>query len=989
MAGSKGTRVSSTFLVRWVGTLLGLALSAGLVSTIVHDHAARIEAARRQSAAVAQGVDRLLRYEIRNLERALNGMAEDADAYAADPSQRDLPAIIRGVISRNAELQDIDLVGAQARYVYAGINGPQTVDPTMLQRSVIPGKLGIGNIAHRDRSQPVVQLIVRTPAENWLIARLRVGELQSMLRDLDVGSQGNVSIMRMDGAVLASQGIPVDYTTQVSALATTGFPTSVVRTQQTGPLDDVERLIGYSSASGYPFVVAAGVSRKEALAPWRNSALISLGLLLLYWSGMFYLMRRMTASETNRRRVLSELQRQADWLSKAQEASHTGVWAMDTENDQVRSSPHALELFGFSRDAGPMPVDEFFRRIDDADRRRVEQEFAQAWENGEPFASEYLIVLPEGQRRWISAHGAPARDLDSMLGMTGTVMDVTEQRLQQIELAQAESQFRELFERNPLPFWVFDTESLRFLAVNSAAVRRYGYSREAFLGMSILQIQAPATTLPAKVTGASFNEASDAVPICQHVTSDGRLIHVRVHSSSIRFNGREARLVLAEDVSDRVAYEADLSWRASHEESTGLLQLRTLLDRVDSATQAPGNASAFAFVCVQLRDLELVSPTFGRRTREEIINDVARRLERVSDRYGCLAYVPADTFVLATQQAENWNELVDELSAVFAEPIDSDTGRHRVEAWLGIAFQQPGEPAELAAGHAALAALEARTQNLARMHYSPVMAERAADRLATVSRLRSALTAGEFELFFQPIQRLRDGRIIVAEALLRWQRDGSYISPATFIPLCEESGLIVPIGDWVIEHAARARQQLSSAGNQDISIAVNVSAVQFMSGSVASALRQAHERYQLPRGALHVELTESAMLQRPDVARAAMQELQESGVCLSIDDFGTGFSSMSYLRDLPLDHLKIDRSFVQNVQLDPRNASICNALIALSKGLDLNIVAEGVENQEELDWLRVRGVDCVQGFHIAPPMPLQDLIAWLAARVPAPTDNGN
>jgi EAL domain-containing protein (putative c-di-GMP-specific phosphodiesterase class I) len=148
-------------------------------------------------------------------------------------------------------------------------------------------------------------------------------------------------------------------------------------------------------------------------------------------------------------------------------------------------------------------------------------------------------------------------------------------------------------------------------------------------------------------------------------------------------------------------------------------------------------------------------------------------------------------------------------------------------------------------------------------------------------------------------------------------------------------------------------------------------------------LRDAHKRYQLPRGALHVELTESAMLQRPEMAQATMEELRKDGVCVSIDDFGTGFSSMSYLRDLPLDHLKIDRSFVQNVHSDPRNASICNALVALGHGLGLSIVAEGVENVSELEWLSTHGVDCVQGYYIARPMPLEALVAWLETNAAA------
>ncbi|WP_293716757.1 MULTISPECIES: EAL domain-containing protein [unclassified Stenotrophomonas] len=970
MTAGSTAKVGSSSVMRWVGTLLGLVLSAGLLSTILQDRSARLQAAQHQSAAIAQGVDRLLRYEIRNLERALNGMAAEADGFAADPSHWDLPETIRGVISRNGELQDIDVFGADGRLLHGGVNAP-TAASAVLQPSLQTGQLGVGALLKQGRAQPVVQLVVRTPHGNWLVARLRTSELQSMLEDVDVGSDGGTAIMTPAGVVLAHQGASLDYADLPSGLA-----------EQPPRLHagaDGDLLTSLSSNSGYPFVVAAALSRNEAIKPWRNYTAFAVSLLMLYWFGMFYLMRRMAASEAVRHNVHVELQRHADWLGKAQEASRAGVWAMDTGCDQVRASAHAAELFGFPRAEGMLPLKEFFNRMHDADRPRVEQAFAQAWESGSPFRAEYRIMLPDGQQRWISARGAPVHDHDGVLRMTGTIMDITVPRLQQSDLERAESQFRELFERNPLPFWVFDIQSLRFLAVNTAAVRRYGYSHEEFLAMTILQIRLPEQATAVQESVDDQAEPRDSQPIWLHMTRDGRRMHVRVYSSSIRFDGHDARLVLAEDVSDRVAYEADLKWRAAHEESTGLLHVRTLLERVDAAHKGAATSSPYAIIHIQLRDLELMSSTFGRGTRDALIRSIARRLQRIAEGHGHLAYAPADAFVLAVTQGENWNDLVDALGAAFTETIESVTGVHRLEGWIGVAFQQPEELAEQVAGHAVLAAFEARAQNLPTMHYSPRMAEHAADRLATVHRLRSALANAEFELFFQPIKRVRDGNIIVAEALLRWRTEDGYVSPATFIPLCEESGLIVPLGEWVIDAAARARQTLGARGHDGIAIAINVSAVQFMSGTVSSMLRDAHLRYHLPRGALHVELTESAMLQRPEMAEATMEELRRDGVCVSIDDFGTGFSSMSYLRDLPLDHLKIDRSFVQNVHSDPRNASICNALVALGHGLGLSIVAEGVESPAEFEWMATHGVDCVQGYYIARPMPLQAFIEWLEA----------
>lgn len=987
-AGSAPGRVT---VVRWVGVYLGVVISIGLLFTIFQDRSARIDAARRQGMAVTVGVDRLLHFEIRNLERALRGMAVEADGFAherQDRSRWDLPGAIRGVISRHAELQDIDLYGADGQAIYQGVTeyGQETL---RLDVAAAPSRaLGVGRLVQEGRAEPIVPLMLQTPEGNWLVARLRTSELQRMIEGLDVGEEGSVGILSHDGIVLARRGVGGAHVGRQVPVPAGLTPGSMTQQDLVSRLDGIERFASFSVTSGYPFVVAAGISKHEALAPWRDYALTAMSLLALYWLGSLYLIRKTASSESSRDLAHGELQRHADWLAKAQEASQAGVWAMEHESDSVRASAHAARLFGFPPVPAILRLDEFFQRMHGDDRERVERAFSEAWESGRPFHAEYRILLPDGRQRWINAQGALVRDGDDVPLMTGTIMDVTERRNQQEQVERTEAQFRELFELNPLPFWVFDVHTLRFLAVNEAAVRRYGYSREEFLGMTILQIRPPEEQAGVhESVQESVEEAvepRDSSRVWIHAARDGRRIHVRIHSSSISFDGRDARLVLAEDVSGRVAYEEDLAWRAAHDENTGLLNVRTFLQRMEHVGDGIADAS-YAVVHVQLRDLELVSPMLGRHTRDEIVAAIAQRIARVSTAFGPVAHAPADAFLVAAPEAERWDVLVDALRDVFAMPVVSESGSHRVEAWMGVAFRQrPDQRCEEVVGHAALAALQARTENTPTMHYSDVLAERASTRVSIVGQMRNALSNGEFELFFQPIQRVRDGRVMAAEALLRWRYAEGYMPPSTFIPLSEESGLIVPIGEWVIEQAARAQSMLAEAGFAHVAIAINVSAVQFMAGSVPRLIREAGRRHGLARGALQVELTESAMLRRPDAAKFAMEELQHDGVCVSIDDFGTGFSSMAYLRDLSLDHLKIDRSFVAHVDQDPRNASICRALIALGKGLDLSIVAEGVEREEELAWLSQHDVDHVQGYYIARPTPLAPFIDWLNARmVPA------
>ncbi len=250
---------------------------------------------------------------------------------------------------------------------------------------------------------------------------------------------------------------------------------------------------------------------------------------------------------------------------------------------------------------------------------------------------------------------------------------------------------------------------------------------------------------------------------------------------------------------------------------------------------------------------------------------------------------------------------------------------------------------------AAQAAHAARAEGNVVVWFDAAVTTRLADRLRLAGRIHAAID-NEFQLYFQPIRHAGDGSPAALEALLRWpQADGSFIPPNEFIQLCEDTGLILALGRWVIRAAAKAQRRLVEAGWGELPIAVNVR-VQFFNSDLVAEFTRAQQEFGLARGALHVELTESLM-RKPAQAMQTMQRLHGQGISVSLDDFGTGYSSMSYLQHLPLDILKIDRSFVADVETNPRNASICRALLSLGHSMGLTIIAEGVETPGQLDWL--------------------------------------
>ena len=984
MAGDLQSRgKGSAATVRRVGIVVGVLLMAGFATLLQQDRQARIDAAHRQSMALATGVDRLVYFAFRNLERALAGIAADAATWTAQaPEQREvlLEASIAGVASRQPELHSIVLVDAQGNALAGGPGDPQM--PQWLEPSGSRDGLVIGPLQADGEGGWWLRLAIRHDDSRWLLARLRTSEFKRLIRDLDTGNGGHVTLLDSQGVVLMRAppvgDIPVvGHRVQLPQALLDGATRTLTRS--VSQLDGIQRARGFSAGSGFGLVVAAGISLDEVLAGWYRLLEIAGVLSLLYWIGLAYLVHRLRQAEQRHAVLVDELEAQADWLDQAQRAANTGVWRIEADGRQIRVSAHTASIYGLEPVESVSPLAKVFDRLHEEDRERVKAEFLRSRRSGEPFLSEYRVVLPDQRVRWITARGGLAGDdARGLPRFTGTVVDVTDRHHARARVARAEAQFRALFERNPLPFWVFDAESLRFLAVNEAAVEAYGYSVDEFMSMTILDIRPQDHDAQVIESMRVRPRDADTDGVWTHQRRDGSQFKARVFSSGIEFNGRPARLVLAEDISDRVAYERELAWRATHDPTTGLRTVAALIGDLDAlgiADRAPRYVVAF----VRLREMERLAPTMGQRISEALLREIAARIERIGSEYGMAGFWPGQSFVVVALDRSRQPALLAALEAMIDTPVELEGGAHPIEASIGIAEgPEAGEGAEQVVGHAALAAIQAWQEQVPTMAYDRIMAVQSAERVVLARRIREALDRDEFELHFQPIQRLSDGRIVALEALLRWrQKEGRFVPPDVFIPLAEASGLIVPIGRWTLEQAARSHVRLGECGLGDVSIAVNVSPVQLLADNVPAEIRALQQRHGIPRGALHVELTESVLMRRPQVARMRMLELRVAGVGISIDDFGTGFSSMAYLRNLPLDYIKIDRAFVREVHVDARNASICRSLISLAHGLGLGTIAEGVETAEELQWLRGSGCDQVQGYHIGRPAALEQVIGLL------------
>ncbi|SDP39093.1 diguanylate cyclase (GGDEF) domain-containing protein [Rhodoferax sp. OV413] len=431
-----------------------------------------------------------------------------------------------------------------------------------------------------------------------------------------------------------------------------------------------------------------------------------------------------------------------------------------------------------------------------------------------------------------------------------------------------------------------------------------------------------------------------------------------------------------------------LQYLATHDSLTGLPNRSLLEDRLRQAmAYADRSARQVTVAMIDLDNFKLINDTLGHQAGDELLKTMAARMVACVRSVDTVGRQGGDEFVVVLfdqpVQGETGIPTLHRLRDAMAQPVV--LGRHtlQITASMGLATY-PADGADVEALLMNADAAMYRAKELGRNNYqfyATEMNHKAQNKLAMFEGLRNAMAQGAFQLVYQPKVALRTGQIIGVEALIRWQHpEQGVISPDQFIPLAEESGLIVPIGEWVLRTACMQNKAWQDAGMGAIGISVNVSARQFREKDLLKRVAQALEDSGLQAEYLELELTESLIMQDLEKALETMRALQAMGVQLSIDDFGTGYSSLSALKSFPIVRLKIDRAFVRDIPHDEDDQAIARAIISLGHELDLKVIAEGVETAQQLDFLRANHCDEIQGYYFSRPVPASGIEALLQAR---------
>jgi diguanylate cyclase (GGDEF)-like protein/PAS domain S-box-containing protein len=708
------------------------------------------------------------------------------------------------------------------------------------------------------------------------------------------------------------------------------------------------------------------------------------------------------------------------------------------------------------------------------------------------------------------------------VGVVYVASDFTERKKAEQALRESEHRYRTLFDANPLPMWIYDFESLRFIAVNDAAVEHYGFKRHEFLKMTIADIR-PAEDVPLLRARVGSVESFQSSSQWRHRKKDGTIIDVDVRSFEFLTGGKKARLVIAQDITDRKRAEEELrrseerfrelfetsranevrfrnlfernlagvyrttedgrildcndacarifgfdsreellsaeatsfyfdagerervlqilqdqhslsnnemrmrrrdgtvvwvlenvsllrgdgepgvlegtliditdrkyaqeqiEYQAYHDVLTGLPNRLLFRDRISIAlAHARRTGRSVAVMFLDLDQFKLVNDTLGHTVGDRLLQAIGARLVSCVRAEDTVARMGGDEFTILL------SDLIDRRGAATValkvldavrHPVTVDQHELFVSTSIGISmFPDDGDDAETLLKNADRAMYHAKELGRDNYQYATATAQEGEGRLALERSLHHALERGELVVHYQPMVEIATGSVVGAEALVRWNHpERGMVQPEEFIPVAEETQLIVPIGEWVMRTACAQMKAWHDAGHDWLRIAVNLSPRQFQHRDLSTTIERVLEETGFPPTFLELEITESTAMQNVDLSLSVLNRLKEMGLRISIDDFGTGYSSLSYLKRLPVDTVKIDQYFVRDLTAENGDTAIITAVIWMARALNLRVIAEGVETEEQLAFLRREQCAEMQGFLHSEPMPAAEFEEALRA----------
>jgi diguanylate cyclase (GGDEF)-like protein/PAS domain S-box-containing protein len=518
--------------------------------------------------------------------------------------------------------------------------------------------------------------------------------------------------------------------------------------------------------------------------------------------------------------------------------------------------------------------------------------------------------------------------------------------------------------------------------VNPAFERITGYRRDEVEGRNCRFLQGADTDQPplGNIRRALRAQEEGGALLCNYRKDGSAFWNDLKVAPVINDRGKVSHFVgILHDITEGKRYQEELEHQANHDGLTGLPNRNLLNDRIRQAIAfANRNGSQFTLAFMDLDHFKVVNDSLGHNAGDQLLVQVAERLQRNSQEIDTVARLGGDEFVILMVGRDQRIGWLEQLQQLIAEPLLLDDQELVVSCSIGFCcFPEDGADVVTLLRNADTAMYQAKHQGRNRIcAFTPEMNDKMQRRLQLEREIRQALQNNEYCLVYQPQLDLLSGRLCGFEALVRWQHKGKQVPPDEFIPLAEETGQIVAIDNYVFDAVCRQLQSWEDLMT-GLSIAVNFSAISFMEADFIERVQETMERYGVAPARLKLEVTETMLMTNTDEVLLKMQALSATGIRFSIDDFGTGYSSLGYLKRFPFSELKIDRSFITDMHLEPDSASLVRSMISIGHNLGIKVIAEGVETAEQLGFLRRTGCDEMQGYYYSPPLPPPACLALL------------
>ena len=799
--------------------------------------------------------------------------------------------------------------------------------------------------------------------------------------DIDVGRDGAIGLLHEDGELIASSpqapswlGVPTgNNLTLKDLLADRGARTF----RHASAVDGVARIYSVRQVTGAPLMAEVGLSEDEVLASWHEEKkaatliLISftLAIAVLAWLLMQELGRRTQLARTAARRE--------QMLHHVLDTLPLGVRVADTAGEPVLGNAASKRMWGASGPPGAAhradnSPDKKDWRPDEAGNRPMHRAPASTE------SSRYEVIDIEGfdgRRRSILHSAAPLVSADgAIVGAVEVDEDITERRALADTLRESDARNRALFEHSLDAVFLMRSDG-SILSANAQASHLLGYAESELHALGRDALTQPDDPRVAALL-EELRRGGSAHGELSMRRKDGS--HVAVEVSSTTFRDRSGGLCasfIVRDITDRKRAEEHIEYLADYDELTGIpnrAHFQRAFEQAIAIHQRQGLKSAL--MVVDLDRFKNINDIIGHEAGDQLLKQVAARLRTCLRDGDVLARLGGDEFVILMQDAssiESVSAVANKILKATARPLVIDELEFLITASIGISTS-PHDGTDLRTllrnSDVAMYRVKEAGKN-GFQYFSPDMDAHGRERLSIEAALGRALERGEFMLHFQPKMQVSSHEVAGMEALVRWQNpEKGLMQPGEFIAIAEETGMIVPIGDWVLTEACRQGQALRAAGHDNLRVAVNLSVRQLYDERLALRVGGALERTGFPAENLELEITESMVMRDAEGAIKLLQALRDTGVRIAIDDFGTGYSSLAYLKRFPIDCVKIDRSFIRDLPEDRDDASITRSIIAMAHNMKLEVVAEGVETVPQLEFLHAYGCDEIQGFLFSEPL---------------------